>query len=192
MRQAWIVIATAGMLAGCGSSTKETAAATGTVALHNATAGEVQEQVAAATGSGALFRPGHWEGTVKILDMAMPGMEKLPPAMREQMKARMSSGSSFQNCLTPQEAADARKTLAEHQEGECTYDHFTMAGGTIDAAMSCKGGGVLRRMTMTGTYSQTGYHIVSQTSGTGEGPAGVSMKVEMNAQRTGDCAPGDN
>lgn len=192
MRQAWMAIAAAAMLAGCGNSTKETAAVTGTVSLHNATMGEVREQVTAANAGGALFDPGHWEGTVKIVDMAMAGMENLPPAMRDQMKARMSQGHGFSNCLTPEQAADAKSAFTRNQTGKCSYDHFTMAGGTIDAAMTCQGGAGLQKMTMTGTYSKTAYHLVSQVEGSGAGPAGgMSMKMDMSAHRTGACAPGE-
>ncbi len=191
MRQLLIVAGAGLALSACGQSTKESAAATGTVALHNATMGEVQEQVTAAQGSGTMFEPGHWEGTVKIVDMAMPGMANMPPAMAAQLKARMSQGSHFANCLTPKDAADARTALTKNQHGECSYDHFTMAGGTIDAAMSCKVGSALQKMTMTGKYSRTDYQLTSQMSGA-EGPhAQMAMKMEMTAHRTGDCAAGE-
>lgn len=186
-----ILFATATALSACGQSTKESAAATGTVSLTNASMGEVGEQVAAANKGGAMFDPGHWEGTVKILDMAIPGMgaglENLPPEMAARLKARMSQGNAFASCLTPDEAANAREALTKNQRGDCTYDHFTMAGGTIDAAMSCKVGTALQKMTMTGTYSRTDYHLVSQASG-GEGPHGaMAMKMEITAHRTGAC-----
>lgn len=192
MRQLWAMAACAGLLAGCsGSSTKESAAATGTVSLHNATAGEVAEQVSAANNAAATFQPGEWKGTIRLLDMTMPGMDNLPPAVRERMKAQMASGREFSNCLTPEDAADARKTFGGGRQDDCTYDHFTMAGGKIDAAMTCKMGNVVRKMTMTGSYSRTDYHLVNQASGSGGGPAGgMAMKMEITAHRTGECAPG--
>ncbi|MFA5969557.1 MAG: DUF3617 domain-containing protein [Sphingomonas sp.] len=196
MRQLWTMAACAALLAGCsGSSTKESAAATGTVSLHNATVGEVADQVSAANTAAATFQPGEWKGTIRLLDMAMPGMDNLPPAVRERMKAQMASGREFSNCLTPEDAADARKTFGGGRQDDCTYDHFTMAGGKIDAAMTCKMGKTVRKMTMTGSYSRTDYHLVNQASGGGpagaNGPAGeMSMKMEITAHRAGDCAPG--
>ncbi|WP_374147831.1 DUF3617 domain-containing protein [Sphingomonas sp. 28-63-12] len=196
MRQAMVVIAGALALAGCGEqSTRESAAVTGTVSVKNASMAEVGAQVIAANQAGDMFQPGHWRGTVRIADIAlngaMPGIEKLPPAMRARMQARMAEGHGFDSCLTPEEAADARKALAKNQRSDCSYDHFDMTGGKIDAAMSCKVGAALQKMTMTGTYSRTEYRLISQASGGGGSPAGaMSMKMEITAHRIGDCAPG--
>jgi hypothetical protein len=191
MHKAYLALAGAAMLTACGQSTKESAAVTGTVSLKNATQAEVGEQVAAANGGGAMFTPGHWEGTVKITDMAMPGMGDMPPAVAAQLKARMAQGHGFSSCLTPDEAADARRTLAKNQNGDCSYDHFTMAGGSIDAAMTCKEGTALRKMTMTGSYTKTDYKLVSQMSGGGGQGPDMNMKMEIAAHRTRDCAPGE-
>lgn len=183
----WLAIIVAG-LAGCGQSTKESAAASGTVALKNASIGEVQSQVAAAQGRGAVFQPGHWEGSVKIVDLALGGMDKLPPAIAERMKAKIASNTRFASCLTPEDAADARKALAEHAQGDCRYEHFTMAGGAIDAALVCSGDGGSHRMTMKGSYTEASYHLVSQSvSERSGGLGGMSMKMELDARRTGVC-----
>lgn len=180
--------AAAATLSACGQSTKETAAVTGQVNLKNASQAEVTEQVAAANRGGAVFTPGHWEGSVTLLDMAMPGLEKLPPAMRAQMQAQMQKSTLFEDCLTPDEAADAKAAISKGQGGDCLYDHFTMANGRIDAAMSCKVGKALHKMTMTGSFTPDDYRLVSQASGGGTGSAGpMSMKMEIKAHRTGAC-----
>lgn len=189
-------IAVAGMaavtLAACGQSTKQSAAATGEVSLKNASIAEVGEQVTAANQAGAMFQPGHWQGVIKIADMVMPGMEKLPPEMRAQMQAKMNQGNAFDSCLTPEDVADSKKIFSKNQKADCTYDHVTMADGSIDASMQCGSGSALQKMTMTGTYSRTDYHLVSQASGSGTGPAGgLSMKMDITAHRTGDCKPGE-
>ena len=70
----------------------------------------------------------------------------------------------------------------------CRYDHFTMSGGKIDAAMKCTGNGATRTMTMQGNYSPDHYHMAIASTGSGAGPAGgMSMKMEMDAKRTGAC-----
>lgn len=184
----WALAATAITLTACGNSTKESAAVTGTVSLHNASQAQVAEQVSAANGAGALMDPGRWEGSVKFLDMQVAGMDKLPPAIAAHIKAQMGQGTAFASCLTPEDDADAKRAFAEHQQGDCTYDHFTMADGTIDAAMTCHVGTALQKMTLTGSYSRTDYRIVSQASGGADGPAGpMSMKMEMAAHRVGAC-----
>lgn len=61
-----------------GQSTRESAAVTGTVSLKNATVDEVQDQVVGAQGSQALFQPGRWEGSAKIVDIKLGGINKPP------------------------------------------------------------------------------------------------------------------
>lgn len=184
-----LALATAAALSACGQSSEQSAAVTGTVSLKNASQAEVAKQVAAANGGGAMFTPGQWAGMVKIVDLKLEGagMDSLPPQVMEQMKKRMAQGHEFSNCLTPDEAKNARDAIAKGQQGDCTYEHFTMAGGTIDAAMTCRAGGALRKMTMTGSYTQTSYHLAMAANGSGSGPAGMSMKMEMDARRTGAC-----
>ena len=188
MRQFWIIVAAAGALSACsGESSKESAAATGSVSLKNASMGDVSDQVAAASAGGAMFSPGQWQGTVRMIDFKMPQMDALPPEMRDQLKAKMTKGRDFDNCLTPQQAADSRGTLVGSQQTNCSYEHFTMAGGTIDAAMTCSGASGMQKMTMSGTYSKTAYHIVTQASGSGDKGAGMAMKMDVSARRTGEC-----
>ena len=161
------------------------------VSAKNESVESVQNKVADAVASGEFMKPGQWAGTVKITDMTMPGMEKLPPQMQEQMKARLAQGHSFENCLTPEDARDPKARMAENSGGKCTYDHFEMAHGVIDAKMSCTSEAGPRTMTMKGTYSGDSYEMEMASTGQGEGPAGMSMKMQMSAKRTGACKAGD-
>ena len=81
--------------------------------------------------------------------------------------------------------------MAENSGGKCTYDHFEMAHGVIDAKMSCTSEAGPRTMTMKGTYSGDSYQMEMASTGQGEGPAGMSMKMQMSAKRTGACKAGD-
>ena len=167
------------LLAACNSSP--------TVTATNATGSEVEAKVAAAGGAGAFMAPGRWEGAMTMAAMDMPGMEKLPPEMLAKMKAKMSQPHPFTTCLTPEEAKQPKGRFFGGEEKTCTYDHFTMGGGTIDAAMTCATGGVKRTMTMTGTYSPDAYDMTMSSQGTGEGPMGGSMKMSIAAKRAGEC-----
>lgn len=157
------------------------------VSAKNESAESVQKKVADAVEAGELMKPGNWTGTIKIAEMAMPGMEKMPPAMQEQMKARLAQGHSFENCLTAEDVRDPKEKMAENSGGKCTYDHFTMAGGAIDAKMTCTGDEGPRTMTMKGTYSGDAYDMEMATLGQG---GGLSMKMKMSARRTGACKAG--
>ena len=173
------------VLAACGKSDEG-------VSAKNASVDEVQEKVAAAAKSGEFMAPGQWKGSMKVTNLVFPEEEKMPAAMRDQMKAQMAKGHSFENCLTPEEARDPRKNLADNQGGQCTYDHFEMANGVIDAKMTCNAGGAKRVMTMNGTYSRDSYDMKMSARGDGSGPAAMSMDMEMSARRVGECKAGDS
>lgn len=190
MQKAIIGLIAAAALGACGNSTKESAAATGEVSLKNATIAEVGSQVEAANTGGALLDAGQWQGTVKILDVALPSVANVPPALVKQMKEKFAAGHSFSSCLTPDEAKRNSGRFLANNSGDCTYDHFTMANGRIDAALTCQAQGREQAMTMTGSYTRTSYDIeMASQAKTPEG--GMSMKMAMTAHRTGACAPGD-
>ena len=70
----------------------------------------------------------------------------------------------------------------------CRYDHFTMAGGKIDSAMSCDMPPAKMAMTMTGRYSPDSYHMDAATTTTGASPAGsMSMSMTIEGKRVGAC-----
>lgn len=156
------------------------------VDLRNAKPSEVASQAAAAGVNGTTFRPGKWATTVTIADMQMPGM---PPHLAEQMKARMAQGMhTTESCLTPEQAKQPDSKFFSGMDQACKYDHFTLAGGTLDAAMTCGAGKMARKMTMHGTFTPESSDIDSTVSG-GEGPMGaMSMHMHIAAKRIGECA----
>ncbi len=159
------------------------------VSVTNASQQEVAEKVAAATGgdNAMMVEPGRWEGVVKIEEMNIPG---LPPQAREQMKAQMGNENKFVSCVTPEDVK-AKKAFftGDAKDKSCTYDHFTMAGGKIDAAMKCnRGGDGKMAMTMNGNYAPQSYNMAITSEGQGEGPmAKMSMKMSVSAKRVGAC-----
>ena len=47
--------------------------------------------------------------------------------------------NSFEHCLTPEDAKQPKEEILRRQgQRNCRYDHFTMGGGKIDAAMRCE------------------------------------------------------
>lgn len=153
-----------------------------TITAKNASVEEVSNKVAAAQAASSFISPGHWEGKVTITRMDSPGMDKLPPEMRKRMKDRMMAGQSFASCVT---AEDVKSPKAGMFGGDksCRYDHFTMAGGSIDAKMTCESMGQKREMTIKGNYSGDSYH----TEVASEGGAAGSMAASVDAKRTGEC-----
>lgn len=159
------------------------------VSATNASTKEVAEKVAAATGGEAIIQPGRWEGTYTMHDMEIPGMANMPPAAREQMKAQMQQTRQFVNCVSEEDVKKQKAFYMGDENKNCTYDHFTMGGGKIDAAMTCNSGreGAMA-MTMTGSYSPDSYRMDMTGKGQGAGPtAGMNMKFSVEARRVGAC-----
>jgi hypothetical protein len=128
--------------------------------------------------------PGRWETTVKIEHIDMPGMT---PQMRDAIQRGMTSRQAMATCLTPEQAAHPGSDFFSGGNHSCKYDSFTMAGGKLDAVMSCSGKMMQMKLTMSGTYNETSYSVHSST--TTEMPGGKSMSQDMTStsHRTGDC-----
>lgn len=173
-----ILAALALALASCGGPS---------VSEENASVEEVSEKVREASRDG-LIRPGKWVSSVSIEDMQAPGM---PPEAAEQMKRMVAQTHRSESCLTPD---DVRQPSADFFGGNenCRYDHFTMGGGKIDAQMRCDTGGASQMMRMEGTYSSDSYQM-RMTSRSGGGPGGepLTMQMKVEAERVGDCPPGE-
>ncbi len=160
------------------------------VDVKDAKPSEVQEKVAAATGTGGGFmiQPGRWEGTMTMHDMEMPNVPNLPPQVKEQMKARMGAARGFISCVTPEDVKD-QKAFYNGADKSCKYDHFTLSGGKIDAAMNCdRGEQGKTAMTMKGTYSPDAYRMDMDSRSEGVGPMGaMTIKMSIAARRVGAC-----
>ena len=147
----------------------------------NETPAAVASKMAA---SGMLPRPGRWQADLKFVSMDMPGM---PPAAREAMSKSMDTTKSTFACLTPEKAAKLDGSFFQKAAPGCTYDHYTMADGKIDALMTCPPGHGPTRMAMTGTYGNDVYNI--SIKGSSELAKGMPMNIEMavTSRRVGDC-----
>ncbi|MDE8650184.1 DUF3617 domain-containing protein [Novosphingobium album (ex Liu et al. 2023)] len=149
-----------------------------------APASETAESVAAKVAAARIEpRPGRWEVSMQIRDIDIPG---LPPEMKDMMKGRMSVMHNTATCLTAQEAARPRTGFFKPGNDDCTYQHFDMAGGRVDAAMTCEDRGMTQTMRMSGTYGEESYDIAIESDGRIEGRP-MSMDMVIRSRRVGEC-----
>jgi hypothetical protein len=158
----------------------------------NASVEEVAQKVRESTGDQAFVRPGLWESKVTIEKFDVPGM---PPEMAQRMKTMMAENQEhgFQTCLTPEDVKKPKEDFFAGKDNNCRYEHFTMGGGKIDAAMQCGGkDGGSQLMRMAGTYSPDSYQMQTSMDMKGSsGPEGsMTMAMRVEAKRVGECKPG--
>jgi len=159
-----------------------------TVTATNASTAEVADKVAAANAGGSMISAGRWEGKLTMHDVQMPNMDRLPPAVRERMMSRMTAGKPFVNCVTEEQIKARHGLFTGEAAKNCRYDHFTMAGGKIDSAMSCEMPNARMAMTMTGTYSPDAYHMDATSKTVGASAVGaMNMSMTIDAKRAGAC-----
>ncbi|MFM9827904.1 MAG: DUF3617 domain-containing protein [Sphingomonas sp.] len=183
MRHApFIVVAASvcGALAGCNQAPSVVAA--------NASIGDVATKVAEAAKRGSFVSPGHWQSTVHFDKMDVPGM---PPELAERMNRGMARARTAESCLTAEQAQRPNGGFFNSQLAKsCTYDHFSMANGVIDAALKCTGAATKQAIVMKGTFSPDTYQVKmdSQITRTDGGPLGTMVvAMTIDAKRTGPC-----
>jgi len=161
------------LVAGCSSPDS--------VEAENESAESVAEKVAK---SNIRPRPGRWESTMKILKLDIPDM---PPEAQQMMKQHMSAAQTSLNCLTPEEAAKPDAEFFQQNSSGCTYENFQMAGGKLDAKMTCEENGAKQMMEMSGTYSEESYNLNVSADGVGPNGQAMSMAMSIASRRVGEC-----
>ena len=154
---------------------------------ENASVEEVQKEIAKAGGTDSFVRPGLWESKVTLEEMSMPGM---PKEVSERMSQAYGKIETNQSCLTPEEAKRPKEDFFAGDNKNCRYDHFTMAGGKIDAVMKCSAEGATQTMALQGGYTPDTYNMQMsmKSEGGGQGPqSGMSMRMRVDAKRVGEC-----
>jgi hypothetical protein len=178
MRPAFILIACVVPLSACDKGPD--------VNVKNASVGEVAEKVRQSAGSDTLFEPGKWQTKVSLLDIDIPGM---PPQAAQQMKQTMAKvqEQSYDTCLTEADVKLPKADFFAGKNNDCRYDHFTMSGGKIDAALRCeaKPSGTMT-MTINGTYSRDRYEATMAMDFSG-GEGGMKMRSHSESRRIGQC-----
>lgn len=156
--------------------------------VKNASVGEVADKVREASSDGSFVDPGRWETKVSLLDIEVPGM---PPQMAQQMKQTMGKlqDNTYATCLTDADVKKPKEDFFAGKNHNCRYDHFTMSGGKIDAALKCPGrGSESMAMAITGSYSRDSYEATMAMDVSG-GPRGQGMKMRSHSEshRVGAC-----
>jgi hypothetical protein len=128
--------------------------------------------------------PGRWESNMKFEKMEVPNM---PADAKAVMDKQMGITQTFASCLTPAEAEKPEAGFFQKGAENCTYDHFVMTGGKLDAAMTCKERNQQIKMTMVGAYSQTSYNIKVNSQGEMGPGMPMSMAMTISSRRVGDC-----
>lgn len=177
MNRTILLLSLALPLAACGSEP--------TVREENASVEEVSERVREASREQGLIRPGKWVSTVSIEEVSIPGM---PADTAERMKSMLAQTRAVESCLTPEEAKQPNATFFSGNE-QCRYDHFTMTGGKIDAVMRCQQDGAMQVMQMEGTYSPGSYQMRMRSTTEGPGAEPMTMQMNVEAERVGECEP---
>lgn len=151
------------------------------VDLRNATMAQVQERVAA---TAVKPQPGRWEAAMKIENLEMPN---LPPEARQMLDQRMKATHTSVTCLTAEQAAKPETSFLRDTIKGCTYDHFKMSDGRLDAQLSCAMGPRHQTMAISGTYASDSYAMTMTTKGEAQRGMPVAMTMSVNARRTGAC-----
>jgi Protein of unknown function (DUF3617) len=165
-------------LAACGSK--------GGVEAKNESAESVARKVAA---SDVKPRPGRWETSVKVEKMAITGV---PPQLQGAMGKSMGAIQNIASCLTPEQVNRPNAGFFGSHETGCTYQHFTMSGGQIDAEMTCNRPNMQMHMTMKGAYGEDTYAIAVTNEGTLAPGKTMSTSMTMTSHRVGDCTGKEN
>jgi hypothetical protein len=128
---------------------------------------------------------GKWQASSELVSMDIEG---LPP---ELAKANIGQKTNFESCVTQAQAdKPASDFFTNAKNTACQPQSYSMAGGKLNAVMTCEDKNTPGKMTLTidGLYTPTTYDITSTMETTG-GPAGGNMKVTAKTQgkRVGDC-----
>ena len=158
-----------------------------TVDERNASAEDVAKAVNAARAD-MKFEPGRWESNVTFVSMEAPGM---PPEVSQAMQGSLGKEHSYATCLSKAEAEKPAADFFAKDAKDCTYDHFNLGGGKIDAKMRCGADGKSVVMTMNGAYDSDSYDMVMETAIDG-GDMPITMKMKVASSRVGDCRGNEN
>jgi hypothetical protein len=164
-------------LAGCNSKP--------TVEAKNASVAEVAKQVQQ-SGAAVKMKPGKWAMTAIVENVEIPGMPKEMAASF----SNTSKKSTFESCLTPEQAdRPSGDFFGGAKNGNCTYEHFSMDGGKIDAKANCSVGQMKQTIVMNGEFGAEHFKL-RQTVET-DPPPGTTGKmkatVSIDSKRVGEC-----
>ena len=156
------------------------------VDARNASADEVERQVAAAGGTSKFVRPGMWESTFTVEEVSMTGLAK---AYAPNIDATVGRPRTERSCRTGEDAESPGAGLFTGDDKHCRYQRFTMGSGKVDAVVQCNSAGKGQTLTLQGSYSPESYQMrmAMDVPAGGGVPAGMNMKMRVDAKRVGEC-----
>jgi hypothetical protein len=170
------IIAAAGavLLAGCSGGGNADADGNGEVSM--------KEVAKKAEAEGIKPEPGQYKAVITMTGMDIPGM----PAEMAGHGAGLTTTTEY--CLTQEEVDKGFEEMMKRgQNGECSYESFSLKDGKMDAVMVCKTPEGDARMTMDGKVTPTTSDFTAtmamQVPEMGEGKMTFTAKHE----RVGDC-----
>ncbi|MDE2562270.1 MAG: DUF3617 domain-containing protein [Sphingomonadales bacterium] len=130
------------------------------------------------------FNPGRWETTIKIESL---DLGNAPPEAKRMIQGMMGKARTVASCLTKEQADKPTPKFFGEKSDACTYDHFTMGGGAIDAKLDCKAEQGMQSIVMKGNYTPDTYQMTVNTTGGGHAGMKMDMTMSMQSRRVGDC-----
>jgi Protein of unknown function (DUF3617) len=173
-----IIMAAAGaaLIAGCsgGGAADADANADGKVSM--------KEAATQAKAEGMTPEPGQYKAVITMTGIDIPGM---PPEMAGH-GAGMTTTTEY--CLTPEQVESGFEDMMKRgQNGECSYEKFSMKDGAFDGVMVCKTPQGNARMTMNGTATPTTSDFTATMAMNFDGAGEGTMKFAAKHERVGDC-----
>lgn len=153
----------------------------GSVTAENESADAVARKVAAAD-----IKPqaGKWESVVKFEKLDIDGV---PQQAKAAMAKQMATDHRFTSCLTPEQVNKPNGGFFAGGGEDCTYKRFTMAGGKVDAEMTCGKAPYQQAMSMNGTYSDTSYDIKVNSQSEVQPGKPMTVALAVASKRVGEC-----
>ena len=155
--------------------------------VKNASVEDVAEKVRKAGGDEGFFEPGKWQTKITLLDIEVPG---IPPQVAQQMKQSLAKvhEQTYDSCLTEADVKRPKEDFFAGKSNDCRYDHLTMSGGKIDAALRCdaKPSGAMT-MAINGTYSRDSYEATMAMDLSSGREGRMKMRSHSRSRRVGEC-----
>ncbi len=174
MKRMVLVAAAAALVAGCSGSENADADGNGEVSMA--------EAAKAAEAQGLKPEPGQYKTTVTMTEIAIPGM---PPEMKGH---GAGMARTIEYCVNEKDVEGGyEQMLKQGQNGECSFEKFSLAGGTINAVMVCQTPQGSTRMMMNGSATPTTSDYTASMTMNLDGAGEGTMTFTGRSERIGDC-----
>lgn len=173
-----IMAAAAATLAGCSGGGE----GDGDGSRNSGGAVSLNEAAKQAKAQGITPEPGQYKAVITMTGIDIPGM----PAEMAGHGSGMTTTTEY--CLTEEEVAKGfEEMMKQGQNGECSYESFSLDGGAFDGVMVCKSSEGTARMAMTGTATPTTSDFTATMAMNFDGMGEATMNFAAKHERTGDC-----